>query len=73
MSTNTIVQYIVIRGDLSKTLNWPMGAMIAQACHASTAAMHLFKDDKNVLDYTKVLDHMHKVVLGVSKPQLLHR
>ena len=32
-----IVQYVVVRRDL----NWPIGALIAQACHASVAAVHL--------------------------------
>ena len=63
----TIVQYVVIRGDLVSTLKWPLGAVIAQACHASTAVMHLYKDDPHVQEYTKDLDRMHKVVLEVRK------
>ena len=39
---STIVQYILVRGDLLLTEGWPMGAVIAQACHAATAAIHLF-------------------------------
>ena len=35
--SKVIVQYIVVRRDL----NWPLGALMAQACHASTAATHL--------------------------------
>ena len=39
---STIVQYILVRGDLLLTEGWPLGAVIAQACHAATAAIHLF-------------------------------
>ena len=40
--SGTIVQYILIRGDLLLKEAWPMGAVLAQACHAATAAIHLF-------------------------------
>lgn len=60
---STIVQYVVVRGDLSKTLGWPLGAVVAQACHACTAAIHLFYDDSDTQAYLAELDAMHKVVL----------
>ena len=41
----TLVQYVVVRGDLLRKLGWPVGAVIAQACHACTAATHAFRDD----------------------------
>ena len=56
-----IVQYIAIRSDLK----WPKGALIAQACHASIAAVHLNYSDKETIDYLKGLDSMHKIVVGV--------
>ncbi|XP_076306737.1 putative peptidyl-tRNA hydrolase PTRHD1 [Tachypleus tridentatus] len=62
-SSNVFVQYVVVRGDLLKTLKWPVGAVIAQACHATTAVIHSFQNDPNVLSYTSDLDRMHKVVL----------
>ena len=61
-----IVQYILIRGDLIKVLEWPFGAVIAQACHACTAVTHLFKDDPVTQTYLADLDNMHKVFLEVS-------
>ena len=64
MST-TLVQYIVVRSDLLHTLNWPVGAVIAQACHACSAVMHLYHDDPNTKLYTSDLDRMHKIVLEV--------
>jgi len=35
-----VVQYLVVRGDLLASLGWPLGAVMAQACHAATAAIH---------------------------------
>jgi len=61
-----IVQYVVMRGDLSKTMGWPLGAVIAQACHACTAVIHLFYNDADTQTYLADLDNMHKVVLEVS-------
>ena len=56
-----IVQYIILRKDLL----WPMGALIAQACHASTAALHLYREEGEVQTYLSNLDKMHKIVLEV--------
>lgn len=33
--TGPLVQYVVVRRDLSTSLNWPLGAVVAQACHAA--------------------------------------
>ena len=63
----SLVQYIALRGDLMKgTEKWPVGAIVAQACHASTAVLHLYRDDPNVVDYFSDIDLMHKVVLEVG-------
>lgn len=62
---NTIVQYILVRGDLAKTMGWPLGAIIAQACHASVAVTHEFYTDEDTKQYLEDIDHMHKVVLEV--------
>ena len=63
-----LVQYIAIRGDLID--KWPLGAIIAQACHASSAVLHMFRDDLNTQQYLGDLDHMHKVVLRVRRNAL---
>lgn len=57
-----LVQYVVLRKDLWNSLNWPLGSIVAQACHASTAALWLSKDDGATLAYCapEKLDHMHK-------------
>ena len=60
-----LVQYVVVRGDLLRLLSWPTGAVIAQACHASTAALWMHRNDSNTLQYTTDLDNMHKVILEV--------
>ena len=61
-----IVQYVVVRSDLLNVLNWSAGAVLAQACHASTAALHLFRDDECTVSYLNRIDEMHKVILDVS-------
>jgi len=65
----TIVQYIVVRGDLLKELKWPVGAVLAQACHAVTAVTHLFHEDEQMRLYLKDLDNMNKVVLEAPNEQ----
>lgn len=60
-----LVQYIAIRGDLID--KWPLGAIIAQGCHASSAVLHMFRDDINTQQYLQDLDSMHKVVLRVRR------
>jgi peptidyl-tRNA hydrolase len=61
VTPDPLVQYIAVRSDLK----WPKGALIAQACHASIAAVHLNYSDKETRDYLENLDSMHKVVVGV--------
>ena len=60
-----LVQYIAVRQDLLSTLNWPTGALIAQACHASSAVLHIYRDDEHVQEYLRDIDHMCKVVVEV--------
>ena len=63
MAASSLVQYVVVRGDLLKQKSWNLGALIAQACHASTAVIHLFYDHSDTKAYLQDLDNMHKVVL----------
>lgn len=65
-SPGRLVQYVVVRSDLVHKLSWPLGAVITQACHAATAAIHLHYGDPDTQRYLAELDSMHKVVLGVS-------
>lgn len=61
-----LIQYVLVRGDLAKNLKWPLGAVIAQACHACVAAIHLFQQDPHTQAYLNDLNNMHKAVLEVS-------
>uniref|UniRef100_L7M2B4 peptidyl-tRNA hydrolase n=1 Tax=Rhipicephalus pulchellus TaxID=72859 RepID=L7M2B4_RHIPC len=65
-SRGMFVQYVVVRSDLLTELSWPIGAVIAQACHACTAVLTIFRNDPNTIAYTKNVDDMHKVVLAAS-------
>ena len=60
-----LVQYIALRGDLLRVEKWPIGAIVAQACHASAAVLHQFREDPNTQLYFKNLDNMRKVVVEV--------
>ncbi|XP_011491662.1 putative peptidyl-tRNA hydrolase PTRHD1 isoform X2 [Oryzias latipes] len=55
-----LVQYVVVRSDLTQKLSWPLGAVIAQACHAATAAIHVHYEDPDTRRYLADLDSMHK-------------
>ncbi|XP_029966097.1 putative peptidyl-tRNA hydrolase PTRHD1 [Salarias fasciatus] len=63
-SPGRLVQYVVVRSDLVHKLSWPLGAVITQACHAATAAIHLHYGDADTQRYLEQLDSMHKVVLA---------
>ena len=47
-------------------MGWPLGAVITQACHAATAAIHLHYSDSDTQEYLADLDNMHKVVLQIE-------
>ena len=68
-----LVQYVVIRGDLYRQLKWPIGALIAQGCHACTAVTAIYKDDPNLIQYIADLDNMHKVVLEAKDEESLSK
>jgi hypothetical protein len=38
---------------------------MTQACHASTAILHITREDENTKEYLSDIDSMHKVVLEV--------
>ena len=61
---DVIVQAVVVRRDLLKTMEWPVGSVIAQACHACLAVAWEHREDACVADYLAAgkIDSMHKVV-----------
>ncbi|ESO09213.1 hypothetical protein HELRODRAFT_73817 [Helobdella robusta] len=69
--TERLVQYIVVRSDLRNSLKWPVGALIAQACHASTSVIKLFYEDLNTKNYLLDLNNMHKIVLEIQDQKTL--
>lgn len=66
MSGTTLRQYIVLRRDLVMNMGWPVGAVVAQGAHASTAAIASSLTDVKTSEYLKDLGNMHKVVLAVK-------
>ena len=70
-SDDGLVQFVVVRRDLLKTLEWPVGSVIAQACHACTAVAWEHRADPYVGAYLANTDSMHKVVKECKgEPQL---
>jgi len=63
-----LLQYVILRKDLWKEMNWPLGSIVAQGCHAATAALWLSKDQPKTQTYCapENIDHMHKVVLEAN-------
>lgn len=63
-----LVQYVVLRRDLWTDLGWPLGSIVAQACHAATAALWESRDSPAAQEYCAPgqLDNMHKVVLEIK-------
>ena len=57
------MQYVVLRRDLWDGMGWPLGSVVAQACHAATAALWLERNAPATLQYCSDdnLDAMHKV------------
>jgi hypothetical protein len=73
--SDPIVQWVVLRRDLWGDQGWPLGPVIAQACHASAAALLLHLDDEDTRAYVApdALDHMHKVLrLSTAAAGRLH-
>ncbi|CAI5484592.1 unnamed protein product, partial [Closterium sp. Yama58-4] len=68
-----LVQHVVIRRDLIEALQWPLGSVITQGCHASVAVLWQHRHHPNVLKYCGQLDSMRKVTLEVKgEVQLLN-
>ena len=66
---DTLVQYVVVRKDLSKApMGWGAGPIMAQACHAAVAAIWLSKDTPNTQAYCApdALDSMTKVTMEIK-------
>ncbi|XP_060106287.1 putative peptidyl-tRNA hydrolase PTRHD1 [Heteronotia binoei] len=64
MAVRALVQYVVLRGDLRcEPLSWPLGALVAQACHAALAVTHAYYDHPDTGTYLAQGGSMRTVVL----------
>ncbi|KAL1927472.1 hypothetical protein VTP01DRAFT_3709 [Rhizomucor pusillus] len=68
-----LTMFVVIRKDLTKTLKWNTGSVIAQACHASTAVLHATQDTANTKEYLEDVHNMHKVILETKNAESLEK
>ncbi|NWH98605.1 PTRD1 hydrolase, partial [Tichodroma muraria] len=60
----TLVQYVVLRGDLARPpRSWPLGAVVAQGCHAALAAVHGYREHPDTGAYLEQGGAMRTVVL----------
>ncbi|CDI84901.1 hypothetical protein, conserved [Eimeria praecox] len=66
--SDPLVQYVVVRRDLASALQWPLGAVVAQACHAAVDALGLAMDQSKdeAQNYLAQGSSMRTVVLQVS-------
>lgn len=65
-NSDILVQYVVLRRDLIE--KWPLGSIVTQGCHASVAAIWMYKEDPHTLQYCGPdnIDSMHKVPVPCS-------
>ncbi|KAL8425382.1 hypothetical protein Efla_003610 [Eimeria flavescens] len=68
-----LIQYVVLRRDLKTDLSWPLGAVVAQACHAAVAALGSAIEDHSAVARQYLADgcNMRTVVLQVSSEKEL--
>ncbi|NXH60140.1 PTRD1 hydrolase, partial [Rhabdornis inornatus] len=60
----SLVQYVVLRGDLARPpRSWPLGAVVAQGCHAALAAVHGYREHPDTGAYLEQGGAMRTVVL----------
>ncbi|NXX25622.1 PTRD1 hydrolase, partial [Nicator chloris] len=63
-AATALVQYVVLRGDLARPpRSWPLGAVVAQGCHAALAAVHGYREHPDTGAYLEQGGAMRTVVL----------
>lgn len=65
--------FVIVRRDLLKELQWPVGAVISQACHAVSAVLWSYRDHPATIEYMADMDRMHKVTLEVKNEAQLRK
>ena len=76
---SVLVQYVVMRSDLTKSLHWNVGGLIANGSHACLGAIADHLDDADVRSFLGLakrpggepLTQMHAVVLSVKDEEEL--
>uniref|UniRef100_A0A8C6V6D0 peptidyl-tRNA hydrolase n=1 Tax=Naja naja TaxID=35670 RepID=A0A8C6V6D0_NAJNA len=64
VARRSLVQYVVLRGDLLREpFSWPLGASVAQACHAALAVVYAYYEHPDTADYLAQDGSMRTVVL----------
>ncbi|WWC88990.1 uncharacterized protein L201_003907 [Kwoniella dendrophila CBS 6074] len=71
-----LVMQIIVRRDLLNVHDWPIGPLLAQSAHASTAVLHKYRDHPDVKKYLEGEDGrgwegMRKVVLEAPNDETL--
>lgn len=73
--SNKLLQYVILRKDLVSTkksaVSFSMGANVAQACHAATAAIVKSFHAPSTVEYLSLLEDMTLCVLSVQDGQEL--
>ncbi|NXO46710.1 PTRD1 hydrolase, partial [Locustella ochotensis] len=71
-AASALVQYVVLRGDLARPpRSWPLGAVVAQGCHAALAAVHGYREHPDTGAYLEQGGAMRTVVLEAPDEQSL--
>lgn len=60
-------QLLFLRSDLDQM---PVGALVAQGCHASIAALEEFKDEESTKEYLKELTGMTTIVYKIQESDI---
>jgi peptidyl-tRNA hydrolase len=69
-----VVQYVVVRTDLVQSMGWPLGSVVAQACHAAVAIIWRERNHSELMreyfgENDELVPSMHTVVLGISSEE----
>ncbi len=63
----TLKQLVFLRNDLK---NYGKGALIAQACHATTSATFTYIKNEDTINYLKNINDMTKIILKIKNTDI---
>lgn len=67
MNYCTIKQFLFLRKDLP---NYNTGALLAQACHASVAAIHTFRSHPDTVKYLENISDLTTVIYEICEKDI---